>query len=92
MNLNLKEIGIILAALDCFADTIEPSKELMALDSKLRDEYSRLEDEDPLTHTERLEEEDYYREQDADRGSYDLSDDAEALASAGFGTDEDYGG
>lgn len=24
-------------------------------------------------------------------GSYDLSDDAEALASAGFGTDEDYG-
>ena len=24
-------------------------------------------------------------------GSFDLSDDAEALASAGFGTDEDYG-
>lgn len=24
-------------------------------------------------------------------GSYDLSDDAEALASAGYGTDEDYG-
>lgn len=24
-------------------------------------------------------------------GSHDLSDDAEALASAGFGTDEDYG-
>jgi hypothetical protein len=25
------------------------------------------------------------------QGSYDLSDDADALASAGFGTDEDYG-
>jgi hypothetical protein len=25
-------------------------------------------------------------------GSHDLSDDADALASAGFGTDEDYGG
>lgn len=34
-------------------------------------------------------------EHDADNepeGSYDLSDDGEALASAGFGTDEDYGG
>ena len=28
---------------------------------------------------------------DEPRGSYDLSDDAEALASAGYGTDEDYG-
>ena len=27
-----------------------------------------------------------------DDGSWDLSDDADALASAGFGTDEDYGG
>ena len=27
-----------------------------------------------------------------DYGSWDLSDDADALASAGFGTDEDYGG
>lgn len=31
-------------------------------------------------------------EQDGEpEGSHDLSDDAEALASAGFGTDEDYG-
>lgn len=31
-------------------------------------------------------------EQDGEpEGSYDLSDDAEALASAGWGTDEDYG-
>lgn len=28
---------------------------------------------------------------DADHGSYDMSDDADALASAGYGTDEDYG-
>ena len=27
-----------------------------------------------------------------EHGSYDLSDDGDALASAGFGTDEDYGG
>lgn len=33
----------------------------------------------------------YYEADDADAG-YDLSADAEALASAGFGTDEDYGG
>lgn len=29
---------------------------------------------------------------DEPQGSHDLSDDAEALASAGWGTDEDYGG
>ena len=29
---------------------------------------------------------------DEPQDSYDLSDDAEALASAGYGTDEDYGG
>ena len=29
---------------------------------------------------------------DEPHGSYDLSDDGDALASAGFGTDEDYGG
>jgi hypothetical protein len=29
---------------------------------------------------------------DEPHGSHDLSDDADALASAGFGTDEDYGG
>lgn len=29
---------------------------------------------------------------DEPRGSHDLSDDGDALASAGFGTDEDYGG
>lgn len=29
---------------------------------------------------------------DEPHGSHDLSDDGEALASAGFGTDEDYGG
>jgi hypothetical protein len=39
---------------------------------------------------------DYERKLEGDmdgepQGSYDLSDDAEALASAGFGTDEDYG-
>ena len=33
----------------------------------------------------------YHSEDDGDRGSHDLSDDAEALASAGHGTDEDYG-
>ena len=32
-----------------------------------------------------------YPEDGEPQGSYDLSDDAEALASAGFGTDEDYG-
>lgn len=40
------------------------------------------------------EREQAWDEQDADCepcGSHDLSDDAEALASAGFGTDEDYG-
>ena len=31
------------------------------------------------------------RSDDGDQGSHDMSDDAEALASAGFGTDEDYG-
>ncbi len=35
------------------------------------------------------DEEDY---DDEPSGSHDLSDDADALASAGFGTDEDYGG
>lgn len=29
---------------------------------------------------------------DEPRGSHDLSDDADALASVGWGTDEDYGG
>ena len=29
---------------------------------------------------------------DEPQGSHDLSDDGDALASAGFGTDEDYGG
>ncbi len=29
---------------------------------------------------------------DEPRGSHDLSDDGDALASAGWGTDEDYGG
>jgi len=38
-----------------------------------------------------LDNEDSEEEQDPDHGSYDMSDDAEALASAGFGTDEDYG-
>jgi len=33
----------------------------------------------------------YHSNDDGDRGSHDLSDDAEALASAGHGTDEDYG-
>ena len=33
----------------------------------------------------------YHSDDDGDRGSHDLSDDAEALASAGHGTDEDYG-
>jgi hypothetical protein len=33
-----------------------------------------------------------YRNDGEPRGSHDLSDDAEALASAGHGTDEDYGG
>jgi len=37
-----------------------------------------------------------YREQgdegEDDRTTFDLSDDADALASAGWGTDEDYGG
>ena len=33
-----------------------------------------------------------YNDDDGEpRGSHDLSDDAEALASAGWGTDEDYG-
>ena len=33
-----------------------------------------------------------YEEEDGEpQGSYDLSDDGDALASAGFGTDEDYG-
>lgn len=31
-------------------------------------------------------------EDDEPHGSYDLSDDGDALASAGWGTDEDYGG
>lgn len=34
---------------------------------------------------------DEYHKDDSDRGSHDMSDDAEALASAGHGTDEDYG-
>jgi len=33
----------------------------------------------------------YHSDDDGDRGSHDMSDDAEALASAGHGTDEDYG-
>jgi hypothetical protein len=33
----------------------------------------------------------YHDDNDGDRGSHDMSDDAEALASAGHGTDEDYG-
>ena len=33
----------------------------------------------------------YHSDNDGDQGSHDLSDDAEALASAGHGTDEDYG-
>ena len=34
----------------------------------------------------------WYNDDDGEpRGSHDLSDDAEALASAGWGTDEDYG-
>lgn len=40
------------------------------------------------------EDEDHYIDQKYDsepEGSYDLSDDGDALASAGFGTDEDYG-
>jgi hypothetical protein len=32
------------------------------------------------------------RDNDEPHGSYDFSDDGDALASAGFGTDEDYGG
>jgi hypothetical protein len=32
-----------------------------------------------------------YDDADEPEGSYDLSDDADALASAGWGTDEDYG-
>ncbi len=32
-----------------------------------------------------------YDEDGEPQGSYDLSDDGDALASAGFGTDEDYG-
>ncbi len=32
-----------------------------------------------------------YTEDGEPQGSYDLSDDGDALASAGFGTDEDYG-
>jgi hypothetical protein len=36
--------------------------------------------------------EEFYGDEDGEpEGSYDLSDDADALASAGFGTDEDYG-
>ena len=67
MTFSLKEIGIILAALDFFSDNVEAHKDLIALDSKLREEYSQLEDADPLTHTERLEEEDHRREQEEDQ-------------------------
>lgn len=40
-----------------------------------------------------MPDEDYYRNEDQEETHYvdDYSDDAEALASAGFGTDEDYG-
>lgn len=41
---------------------------------------------------EEYEEDDYYDDDGEPHGSYDMSDDGDALASAGMGTDEDYGG
>ena len=60
-------------------------------------------DSDPHAHVDEFraeyfeDEADYYEswqdecEDGEPEGSFDLSDDAEALASAGWGTDEDYG-
>jgi len=42
-------------------------------------------------HEDVPSEQELYHEDGEPTGSYDLSDDGDALASAGFGTDEDYG-
>lgn len=46
---------------------------------------------DPKAYPEDFDLGDVYVPNDEPEGSYDLSDDAEALASVGWGTDEDYG-
>jgi hypothetical protein len=58
-----------------------------------QDGVSRLAQMDPREVGDDMTEFDGEPEPDGEpMGSHDLSDDAEALASAGHGTDEDYGG
>lgn len=57
-----------------------------------RDEYGAEYDTGSPIDTGRMERESAWMDEDGEpQGSYDLSDDGDALASAGFGTDEDYG-
>lgn len=78
LNLTTEQLGWIVDVLDASPRSQENS-ELMCV---LCDELSKAED---LEMQDR--EDDDYRA----RGSDDMSDDAEVLASAGMGTDEDYG-